>query len=201
VIKFLKHRCNDPKDINPKFGAEVDVWNFNDKLVLSHYAPSNGKLENNHHYLLNDIPIDQYVAINAKSTDLIYLCDGLVHRSNYFVFDCAVPEAIRLAELGLRVFTRQSEYENVPSFYNKAVGVWMDQFETDWVNDISINQHLTNTKEVAIVSPELHGRDPKQFWFQLKQMKLNGDVWLCTKLPDEAEVFFDDTTELVNQES
>ncbi len=66
----------------------------------------------------------------------------------------------------------------------------MDQFYSDWIQEDDINDNLTNYVEVAIVSPDLHGRDPRPFWRELKEMDLNGEIFLCTKFPEEAEEFF-----------
>ena len=189
MIKFLKHRVNDTDDINFNYGIELDVWNYNGYAVLSHDSPKEDCIE------LGDLLSFRlpYYAINAKSTGLEIIVPELKNRKDYFIFDAAVPEALKLLKAGLNVFTRQSEYEKAPSFYNEANGIWLDQMESDWVSQWDLNVHLStyNTdktrKQVAIVSPELHGRDPKAFWLKLKGMDLVGDVWLCTKFPDEAK--------------
>jgi len=48
--------------------------------------------------------------------------------TNYFVFDMAVPDGIIYARLNMTTYTRQSEYESVPPFYELAEGVWLDEF-------------------------------------------------------------------------
>lgn len=186
MIKIIKHRVNSIKDANLVFGGECDVWNYRGNLVLSHDSPNDNSLYFDE---LLDLDLPVY-AINAKSTGLEYLYGWLEVKDNYFIFDCAVPEAIKLMNLGLRVYTRHSEYEFEPSFLLEAHGVWMDMMLGDWINERNINEYLTIGKEVAITSPELHGREYKEFWQRLKKMELSGDIYLCTKFPEEAAEFF-----------
>jgi hypothetical protein len=183
---FIKHRVNELSKVDERYGIECDVWNYNGQLVLSHDAPNENSLNFNEMLKLN-LP---FYAINVKSTDMIALNGIDITNPNYFIFDCPVPEAIRLAKLGLNVFTRISEYEPHPSFLNLAKGVWIDQFIGEWVEKTDIYHWLNKGLKVAIVSPELHGREYKLFWQKLKGMDLNDDVYLCTKYPEEAESFF-----------
>lgn len=185
---IIKHRVNSLKDVNPKFGIECDLWNYNGEAVLSHDSPNDDSVRL---YNLLDANSSLY-AINAKSNDLSIVLPALKlnETKDYFIFDASVPESIKLINNGYKVFTRQSEYERTPSFYIESSGVWMDQFKSDWIRSDHINQHLILDKKVAIVSPELHGRDHLPFWSHLKLMKLFGEVYLCTKYPEEAEEFF-----------
>jgi hypothetical protein len=53
---------------------------------------------------------------------------------------------------------------------------------------------LKNDKEVCIVSPDLHKREPKVFWERLKKMSVidSEKVSICTDFPEEAKQFFYD---------
>lgn len=184
MIKIIKHRVNKVEDIDSRFGIECDVWYSDYDYYVGHDEPSDIRFEEIIWETKN------IIAINAKSCSLLRL--RKIQPDSYFIFDAAVPEAIKLAKLGLNVYTRQSEYEEFPSFYQLSKGVWMDMMERDWVNAGEIQNHLDNNKGVAITSPELHGRDYKEFWAKLKEMDIKDDIYLCTKHPEEAQEFFNE---------
>ena len=106
----------------------------------------------------------------------------------------SVPDALSYINLKLKVFTRQSEYEKEPSFYEYASGVWLDEFYSHWIDEKLIKTHLNNGKLVCIVSPELHKRDYHKEWQEYKKISENlkaGDkLLLCTDYLDEAKEFF-----------
>ncbi len=122
------------------FGTETDVRDANGRLVISHDPPALGA---------NPLPFDAFcrlykdhggdalpLALNVKSDGLQTLLKAALEMheiTNYFVFDMSVPDGLECLRHGLPVFTRRSEYETQPSFYEKAAGVWMDCFhEPDW---------------------------------------------------------------------
>lgn len=111
---------------------------------------------------------------------------------NYFVFDMSVPDALAYLEQGFNTFTRQSEYETEPAFYEKAEGVWMDCFNREWMNNDNIQRHLSGGKKVCLVSPELHEREYLPFWQKLAGMAVVSDprLMICTDYPEEARGFF-----------
>jgi len=180
------------------FGVECDVRDAYGKLMIAHDVvddarPSVAEL------------VDVYcgsstsatLAVNIKADGLSSLIDSqLVRRgiTNYFCFDMSVPETLRYRRLGLRYFTRESEYEPVPVLYDDAAGVWMDMFESDWITADLIRRHLDFGKQVAIVSPELHRRPHSAVWERLRADGLaqHPQVMLCTDHPNEARSFFHD---------
>lgn len=58
----------------------------------------------------------------------------------------------------------------------------------EWITEELLKNHLENGKKIAIVSPDLHKRDYKDFWNRLKNMKIinSKDLILCTDYPEEA---------------
>ncbi len=83
MIKLLAHRCNDGRDLDPKYGAEVDVWCHGGELILSHDYPNS---EQPHLFMaFKKYP---YLAVNAKSSGLEIIKDTVLGRTNYFIFDC-----------------------------------------------------------------------------------------------------------------
>ena len=135
------------------------------------------------------------LALNVKSDGLQKLLKSILDRfkiSNYFVFDMSIPDTIGYYNEGIRFFSRQSEYEPIPVFYDKCKGIWLDSFESIWYNEELILDHLNNNKQVALVSPELHKRDYNEFWNMLKDNKIHQlkGVILCTDFPEKAKNFF-----------
>jgi hypothetical protein len=178
------------------FGIETDIRDFNGKIIISHDIPQGSKLL----YLDDVLKIHAdcpnfSLALNIKSDGLqAILMDQLSFYDvkNYFVFDMSVPDAIGYEKAGCKYFTRQSEYEMVPSLYENANGIWLDCFNSTWFDEELIYNHVQMGKEVAIVSPELHGRYHLEFWAFLSSFDSNilEKVYLCTDYPDEAINYF-----------
>lgn len=138
------------------------------------------------------------LALNIKADGLQYLLKELLQKyeiSNYFVFDMSVPDTLIYLDLGFKVFTRQSEFEPNPAFYERASGIWLDEFYSHFINKNLIKTHLENNKTICIVSPELHKREYLKKWQEYKNIikDLNSNnIMLCTDYPDKAKEFFND---------
>ena len=141
------------RSFNLGFGTELDVRDDRGRLVVSHDIPDSKSTD------LKSI-IDTYseydtklcLAINIKADGLQSLLYNLSREyqiENYFIFDMAVPDAIAYLNLQMKVFTRESEFETVPSFYNEADGVWMDEFISAWITQNRIQHHFENGKKVC----------------------------------------------------
>ncbi|EAL7864934.1 hypothetical protein MWJ18_001567 [Campylobacter lari] len=180
------------------FGIETDLRDMLGQIVISHDMSNNSCLTLDNFFTLyksfsNNLPL----ALNIKADGLQDSLRELLEKydvDNYFVFDMSVPDALLYLKADFNVFTRQSEYEKQPSFYEEACGVWMDEFHKHWINEEIIQEHLENNKKICIVSPELHKRDFKKEWQEYKEIskKLdNGDsLMLCTDYPIQAREFF-----------
>jgi len=179
------------------YGVETDVRDWSGKLVISHDPIMEPKLE------LREI-FEYYVKLNSAATlalnvksdglsDMVKKCLARYQISSYFVFDMSVPDALSYLKNRLNVFTRQSEYENSPSYYDLAKGVWLDEFHRHWITGEIIEGHIRNGKKVAIVSPELHGRPHEAEWEDYKEVfhRIGTDnLMLCTDFPDLARQYF-----------
>ena len=180
------------------FGFESDVRDFCGKLVISHNPADSGCCELE--FIMEELEKynnDYCFAINIKSDGLkdLLITQLQMHKiSNYFTFDMSVPQMIEYIQRGITVFTRQSEYERIPVFYEESAGVWVDSFnEFDWMTESLIDEHIQNGKTVCIVSPELHQKPYMRLWEALANMKINFDkLYLCTDMPDNAKKFFKD---------
>jgi len=180
------------------FGLETDIRDYKGALVISHDIADN-----------NSISIDDYFdIINKCDENNMYInalnikADGLQNKllkklskykiKNYFVFDMSVPDTLGYIEKEINFFTRQSDIETNPVFYEESSGVWMDGFYYDWIKENDINKHLDNGKMVCLVSPELHKRSYNKFWEQLRCIKniRNNKIILCTDFPYKAKEYF-----------
>ncbi|MEB2817350.1 hypothetical protein Q9Q47_05550 [Campylobacter upsaliensis] len=184
------------------FGIETDLRDGGGggNLLLSHDIPTSlsekaGEFFQFYHAHSFHFPL----ALNIKADGLQKHLLEFIKRyeiKNYFVFDMSVPDALLYLKDGFKVFTRQSEYEKEPSFYEDACGVWLDEFHMHYIDEKLILEHLENGKQIAIVSPDLHKRSYEKEWEEYKKIitkhKLYGKIMLCTDKVLEAKEFFND---------
>jgi hypothetical protein len=178
------------------FGTEVDVRDCCGSIVISHDLPDTGAVEFEKFLELYNRYENLSLAINIKSDGLQALLDDLLKKyqvDNYFVFDMSVPDGLEYIRMKMKVFTRQSEYETGPAFYEQACGVWMDSFDREWMSEEDISCHLNKGKKVCLVSGELHNREYFSFWQKLSEMKVVEDrnLMICTDYPQQARRLFD----------
>lgn len=178
------------------YGIETDIRDRKGDLVISHDPPTTDDLMTLTDFvrLYREIGTDVPLALNIKADGLqagVLQCLAQQQVANYFVFDMAVPDALGYWRLGAPTFTRQSNYEVTPSFYEQASGVWVDCFDGKLASNDAITDHLSSGKAVALVSPELHRLSHEAAWTQWKP--LSGlPIMLCTDFPDRADEFFND---------
>jgi glycerophosphoryl diester phosphodiesterase len=178
------------------WGVELDVRDLDGELVVSHDPPAAGALT-------FAAVVEAYaeagcpgaMAVNVKADGL----DALTARqlapvdpAHWFAFDMSVPDTLRYQRQDLPYFTRHSDLETVPALYAAAPGVWLDDFAGGFVSEKRITAHLDAGKRVAVVSPELHGRDRAPVWEQWRQWPVwaSDDVLLCTDHPLQAQEAF-----------
>jgi len=185
------------RSVSSGFGIETDIRDFNGILVISHDIPNERLiLVKDLFKYLSRFRIQSMIAINIKSDGLQGKLKELLQKyriNNYFVFDMSVADGLLYLKQGFKVFTRQSEYEKIPSFYGDAQGVWLDEFHSHWIDCSIIEKHIKNKKMVCIVSPELHKRDYNKEWeeYRILDKKIKStQLFLCTDLPEKAEEFF-----------
>ena len=181
------------------FGTETDIRDYRGELVISHDIADE-----------NSIPVTDFFKIYNKYDNTLPLAlnikaDGLHQKlkevlqeyniNNYFVFDMSVPDSLGYLKANIKSFTRESEYETQPSFYNEADGIWLDEFKNHWINKEIIKYHISNNKQVCIVSPDLHKRDYKKEWQDYKEIEKElgiDNLMICTDYPREAKEFFNE---------
>lgn len=177
------------------FGIETDFRDHNGNLVISHDPATADSIEANAFFnLCSKYPNTDPHAINIKSDGLQKLLAQHLNgwsQDRYFVFDMSVPDTLDYLKKNVNTFTRVSEYESYQDFDGRATGVWLDGFNTEWYRLEQITHYLESGKSVAIVSPELHGRDHHALWAKIKSFYTKKmAIMLCTDLPLEAKKYF-----------
>jgi len=179
------------------FGTETDVRDHDGQLVISHDMADSSA-----------IPVEEFFAIYQAAGRRLPLAlnikaDGLQQElkrlllahdiQEYFVFDMAVPDGLLYARQGFQTYTRNSEFEISPAYYDLAGGVWLDEFEGHWITDAVIEAHLAKGKSLCIVSPDLHKRDNAQEWKHYRELEKSighNRLMLCTDFPEQAQEYF-----------
>jgi glycerophosphoryl diester phosphodiesterase len=177
------------------FGVETDIRDRLGALVISHdpasiEAPLASELFN----LFHNRP-DQLLALNIKADGLaqfLFEHHANAQGVNWAAFDMSVPDMRSFERLGLPFLTRQSELEAAPVLYDKATGVWLDAFFSEWYGEELLERHISAGKIICLVSPELHGRDHRGFWERLARWKVSHSphLFLCTDFPIQAREVF-----------
>ena len=174
------------------FGTETDLRDLAGTLVVAHDPPTAGAIPAEVLFgIYRGVGADVPLALNVKADGLQKWLPPLLAAygvADCFVFDMAVPDALGWLKAGVPAFTRQSEVEPSPAFYDRAAGVWLDAFGSEWWTADTVGRHLEAGKRVCVVSPDLHGRDPRAAWDALAAAAFRGDprVMVCTDRPEEA---------------
>lgn len=181
------------------FGTETDIRDFKGELVISHDIADKDCISVKKMFeIYNKYDKTLPLALNIKSDGLQIKLKELLEKFNilnYFVFDMSVPDGLGYLKQNIKAFTRESEYEQIPSFYNEAYGIWLDEFQGHWITKEVIKKHIKNGKQICIVSPDLHKREYKKEWQHYKEIEKELGIegfMICTDYPEEARSFFNE---------
>lgn len=172
------------------FGTETDLRDHAGELVISHDPPRGGEMPFEAFLDIlgdRDLPL----ALNIKADGLavaVHAAMARRHLTNWFAFDMSVPDTLHQFAAGNPVYVRQSEHEMAPALVERAQGVWLDGFDGDWWTAETVANWTVLGKNVCVVSPELHRRDPAPAWRTLQAASWPHPerVRLCTDRPEEA---------------
>ena len=164
------------------YGVETDFRSKSNSLVISHdpYGDSTPLAVDEIDFA--DIP----VALNIKEDGLQSLVREFhpwITETNSFVFDGSLPEMHRYQKAGIPHALRLSEYERTIPW--NSGHIWLDSFHEDWwIKDRDLEKFLEGSR-IVVVSPELHGRDPRFVWDHLQNESSKGkiDFSICTDRP------------------
>lgn len=184
------------KAVETGFGAEIDLRLVGGELLMTH---DHGGFEESRRFenLLSGLRkqgINQPLFLDIKEMGMGEIILNILQKYDYdncFLFNQATPDFITQSQLGLKTFTRVSEYEQLnEGIKSLAHGVCLDLFrETS-----SLTDFLTKTchKDILLISPELHKRQHYPFWEILKKVSYPSRIFLCTDHPEEARKFFNE---------
>ncbi|MCT7581812.1 PI-PLC domain-containing protein [Aliarcobacter butzleri] len=179
------------------FGTETDIRDYKGELVISHdIADENCISVKEMFEVYNKYDNTLSLALNIKADGLQLKLKKLLEEykiENYFVFDMSIPDGLGYLKQNIKAFTRESEYEKVPSFYDEACGTWLDEFQEHWITKEVIEKHIKNNKKICIVSPDLHKREYKNEWQHYKEIEKElgiDNLMICTDYPEIAREFF-----------
>ncbi len=178
------------------FGIEFDVRDREKTVVVSHDPPPDDAVkfrELLEHWRAGCmIDSDTQLAINVKSDGLVPDFVEMKHEmgdTDYYFFDMSYPQRRVYVQSGLPIAERVSEFEVPNALSLDAVGtsrIWLDAFESDWWLDSAGTYDISPRSKITIVSPELHGRDPRGVWKWFAVAVREGlDVSVCTDRPYE----------------
>lgn len=171
------------------FGVETDLRDIKGEIVISHNMPEGGEITFEEFLKLlagRNLPLALNIKADGLADEIKRLLEKYNH-TNYFTFDMSIPEMVYQHKLGLNVFTGLSDIVPEPIMFDRAKGVWLDCFNSDWFGAEEVKKILDKNKKVCIVSPDLHKREYKNVWCRYKDIP---DIMLCTDYPDEAKEFF-----------
>lgn len=207
-MEIISHRglWKDPSEKNSKlalirslqlgFGVETDIRDLRGNLVIAHDPPEGGELAlfeflQIYSQLESGLPLALNIKADGLGAKLLELLERFEIK-NYFAFDMSIPETRKYISNGISFFSRLSEIETSPAFFSEAEGVWLDCFESEWVDAPTLHSLLERRMRVCMVSPELHNRRHADFWLWLRDLPFsnNSRLMLCTDLPIEASEFF-----------
>lgn len=180
------------------YGLETDVRDQNGELVISHdmALPGATPFEDLLSYYKSN-NFSSTLAINIKSDGLqkkLHDCLARHEVANYFVFDMSIPDTLGYLKRGIKTYVRRSEIENHPELTRVTQGVWLDELQSEWIDEHVIINEAKLTQSVCIVSAELHGRDFESQWRGIKGAIERGcataSLMLCTDFPQKAERYF-----------
>tara|TARA_B100001250_G_scaffold374783_1_gene361842 strand:- start:2496 stop:3083 length:588 start_codon:yes stop_codon:yes gene_type:complete len=166
-MEFIAHRINkinDLKNLPKTIGIEVDLRDFNNKLVLQHDPFMDGEdfedlLKNYNHGTL---------ILNIKSERIEFRVLELIKKYNiekYFFLDSTFPMVNYLINLGENnIALRFSEYEGIDTIINmrsKIRWIWVDCFSKLPIDKITYKLFKNNNFKLCLVSPDLQNQQEK----------------------------------------
>lgn len=188
-MEFIAHRINtlvELKKIPKEYGVEVDLRDFNERLILQHDPFKDGDdfetflKQYNHGTMILNIKSE---GIELKVLDLLkkYKID------KYFFLDSSFPMINFLSLNGQKnIALRFSEFEGLDticSMFKKVHWVWVDCFSKLPITKESYKILKKNNFRLCLVSPELQNQESKLEKYKL-QLQKEGMVFdaVCTKL-------------------
>jgi hypothetical protein len=190
---LISHRRNTLAELNDtpiRYGIEVDIRSYGDRLITHHDPFCEGK------------PLAEWLAayrhgtliLNVKEEGLETRLIALMKQfgiNDFFFLDQSFPFLIKYSKLSeYRCAVRVSEFESIQTALalgGKVNWVWVDCFTHFPLHHEDAKALRKAGFRLCLVSPELQGRDPEIEIVQLAQLLREQDIHadaVCTKRPD-----------------
>jgi hypothetical protein len=192
-VKLIAHRRNTLNELlatPTKYGVEVDIRSYGDKLVIHHDPFIQGE------------SFDSWITAYQHGTLILNVKEeGLEARlvemmrskgiEDYFFLDQSFPFLIKWSEAGEhRCAVRVSEFESIETAMTLAGKIdwaWVDCFSHFPLSREDARRLKDSGLKLCLVSPELQGRNAKSeipaLAALLKEHGIQADA-VCTKRPD-----------------
>ena len=161
---LIKHRINKIEELinlDPKYGAEIDIRSYGNDLILQHDPFVKGELFNEWIKFFKH----KFLILNVKEEGLE---ESLIKKmndlkiKNYFFLDQSFPFLLKFSKLcNYRSAIRFSEYEAIQTPYSVShfcSWVWVDCFNTLPLTKKNLFKFKKQNYKICLVSPELQNR-------------------------------------------
>lgn len=187
-MEFIAHRINTIEELKrtpTNCGVEIDLRDYNDKLIIQHDPFKDGEDFENYlkHYQ------HQTLILNIKSERIEFKVIEFIkkyHIKKYFFLDCSFPMVYALAKLGEHnMALRYSEFEGMDTIIQMSKNikwVWVDCF-TKLPLSVADYQKLKQLDlKLCLVSPELQNQ-PEKISSYKQYLQINNIYFdaICTK--------------------
>lgn len=197
MFNLIAHRKNTVAELMatpPRYGIEVDIRSYRDRLVIHHDPFIEGE------DFLTWINAYQHgtLILNVKEEGLeARLIDVMKIKGidDYFFLDQSFPFLVKWSKSGeRRCAVRVSEFESIEtalSLAGKIDWVWVDCFTHFPLSGVDASRLQGAGLKLCLVSPELQGRNPEIEIVELAKLlsreKIIPDA-ICTKRTDLWEI-------------
>ena len=189
IVQHRRNTINLLRETPVKFGVEVDIRSYGDKLII-HHDP-----------FINKVNFEDWIkeykhsllVLNIKEEGLEKHLISLMKLNkieNFFFLDQSFPFLIKTIMNGeSRTAVRVSEYESINtalSLAGKAAWIWVDFFKKFPLDKESYLKLKQANFKLCLVSPELQGHsinNLKNFQKEIKNQNIIFEA-VCTKYPD-----------------
>ena len=190
-MEIITHRINtiqQLKNTPTKYGVELDLRDFDNRLILQHDPYKDGEdfekyLEHYQHATM---------ILNIKSEGIEFCILELLREyeiENYFFLDSSFPMVYLLSEQGEKnIALRFSEFEGLDTILimkDRIKWVWTDCFNVSPINKKNSELLKSVGFNICIVSPELQNRknDISKYIEFITTQDIRVDA-VCTKFPE-----------------
>ena len=173
-MEIIIHRINTVKKLKLiplKYGTEIDVRSYNNKLILAHDPFKKG--DNLNVYLKNYN--HGTLIVNIKEAGIEHLVVKQLKKfkiKNYFLLDVEFPFIYKSSRKGFKNtsirFSEEESIDTVKKYINRINWVWIDTFSKLPVNKDNIK--ILNKFKKCLVSPDRWNR-PQDIKKYIKIMK------------------------------